>query len=217
MDALSALEAELAQITAFLDGLAPPDWTRPTRCAPMSVFQLCGHLIRQARQLVQYPRTEGEPEKDAVTYYQYDRAAVAPGVLKRAQEMAAELRPDTFLVEWNEGWIEGLAAARSLWEDDPLIETPLGTIRLREYLRTRVVEATVHHMDLRDALEKEPYPSAEGLAVTIGVLEGLLGTRHEETGLGGVDFVLSGTGRRPLTKKEKATLGPLAERFPMLQ
>jgi uncharacterized protein (TIGR03083 family) len=119
--------------------------------------------------------------------------------------------------EWNQLWPQALDTVRSQWEENPLVETPLGRIALREYVRTRCVEATVHHMDLRDALGKEPTPDPQALAVAVGVLEGLLGAPLGETGMQPIDFVLSATGRRPLSEGERDTLGPLADKFPVLQ
>jgi uncharacterized protein (TIGR03083 family) len=214
-DALAGLGAEIAAVTALLEGLSPGAWERPTRCPPMTVRVMAGHLLRQARQIVEYPRG-GDPDKDAASYYRYDPPAVGAGVLARAQEMAASLDPQSFVPEWKRRWAAALDEAGTLWEADPVVRTPFGGIRLREYLRTRCLEACVHHMDLRDALGLDPGPTPGALAVTLGLLEQLLGAPRARTGLDDIPFVLAGTGRRPLTEGERDTLGQLAKKFPLL-
>jgi hypothetical protein len=88
---------------------------------------------------------------------------------------------------------------------------------LEEFLKTRVVEITVHGMDLADALQRDPWPTAEGLDLTTEILRGILGAdAPSELGWGPMTFVEKGTGRQPLSELERSTLGPLAERFPLL-
>ena len=45
-------------------------------------------------------------------------------------------------------------------------------ICLSEYVATRVLEVTIHTMDVRDAFGLGPDPSPGGMAVTIGILGG---------------------------------------------
>lgn len=216
-NALAGLSGEIRGITATLAALSDDDWERPTRCPPMTVRLLTGHLLRQANQFLEYPRGSGAGGKDAVAYYRYDLPLVAASVLDRSSERVGDRSGREVREEWNLLWPQAVETVRSQWEANPVIETPLGQIALREYARTRCVEAAVHHMDLRDALGEEPMPDPQALAVTVGVLEGLLGAPLGETGMQPIEFVLSTTGRRPLSKKERDTLGPLADKFPVLQ
>lgn len=79
-------------------------------------------------------------------------------------------------------------------------------------LRTLVVEAGVHQLDLEAVLPVRPADAV--LAEIRHVLDGLLGTEapaHWDA----ARYALLGTGREPLTDDERAELGPLAVRFPL--
>ena len=78
-------------------------------------------------------------------------------------------------------------------DDEQLIETPFGGMRLRAYLPSRTFELTVHSLDLAAAIgqtvEPPPQPLAESLelAAQIALRRG-----------GGAEVLLALTGRRPL-------------------
>ena len=218
---IDALEAETARVGEFLDGLSPPDWGLPTRCTPLTVRELAVHAMRGAYRITQFlgePPIDDEPQKDAVTYYRYDRAVVGAGVVSRAQAESAGRPADADLgSEWRAAWAAAIDAAGAASDDDPVVASPLGTIRLREYLRTRCVEVTIHAMDLHHALGLSPDPTPDGLEAACDVLRGLLGTDLRPLGLDDVRFALVGTGRADLTGEEREILGPLSESFPLLQ
>jgi uncharacterized protein (TIGR03083 family) len=219
VDPLEALEAEAERAAVLLEKLVPADWARPTRCPPLTVHELAVHALRGAYRIVEMlaaPPPEDEPERDAITYYRYDPAAVGPGVVVRAREDAAARPALGTAREWREAWEAAVAAARAHWEENPVVRSPLGTIRLREYVRTRCVEVTVHAMDLRAALGEAPDPTPEGLAATADVLRGLLGADLRPLGVDDLRFTLVGTGRERLSEEERVLLGPLAEAFPLL-
>jgi hypothetical protein len=88
-------------------------------------------------------------------------------------------------------------------------------IELGDFLATWVVEAAVHHLDLTLELSDAPALVPASLRVTRETLDALLG----EPVPGDWDdttYALKGTGRLPPTDEEARTLGPLAERFPLL-
>jgi uncharacterized protein (TIGR03083 family) len=218
---IDALVAETTHAQSFLAGLDPGDWLRPTRCPPMNVRELAVHALRGAYRIVELladPVRDAEPEKDAVTYFRYDPIAVGVGVVSRAQEESAARPADADVAaEWGTAWKGALETAHEAIGDDPVIASPLGTIRLREYLRTRCVEVTIHLMDLQHALGREPDPSPEGLEAACDVLRGSLGTDLRLLGMDDVRFALVGTGRAELTAAEREMLGPLSGSFPLLQ
>ena len=218
---IDALEEETLRTGDFLAGLSAEDWQRPTRCPPLSVRELAVHTLRGAYRILDTlaadPR-EGEPEKDAITYWGYDVAEVGKGVVERAQAESGERAPDADIsAEWRATWPEALSAARAAAEDDPLVLAVPGTIRLREFLKTRCIEVGIHTMDLRHALGLDPDPSPECLEAVGDVLRGLLGADLRPLGMDDVRFALVGTGRGALTAAERAMLGPLADSFPLLQ
>ena len=218
---IDALQAETTHAQAFLAALSPDDWQRPTRCPPMTVRELAVHTIRGAYRIVEFleaPPSENEPEKDAVSYFRYDPAVVGPGVVARAQEESNERPADADLAsEWRAAWRKAIDAARAGIEANPVVVSPLGSIRFSEYLRTRCVEVTIHAMDLRDGVGLAPDPTPEGLEAACDVLRDLLGTDPRKLGIDEIRFALAGSGRAELTGEDRERLGPLADLFPLLQ
>ena len=221
IEPVDALEAEAERTATFLDGLSTNDWLRPTRCDPLNVRELAVHALRGAYRItaaLSAPPLEGEPEKDAITYWRYDPKEVGAGVVERAQQESNERAPDADIpAEWRKIWAEALAAARAAEADDPLIPAVPGKTRLREFLKTRCIEVGIHTMDLRHALGLAPDPSPEGLEVVCDVLRGLLGADLRPLGVDEIHFALAGTGREELTPNERSLVGPLADSFPLLQ
>jgi hypothetical protein len=79
-------------------------------------------------------------------------------------------------------------------------------------LRTLVVEAGVHHLDLLDA---KPAPPADVvLAEVRHTLDGLLGVPAPAS-WDDIRYALVGTGREPLTTDERRELGDKVDRFPL--
>jgi len=218
---LDALEVEASRTGAFLHDLTPADWARATRCPPMTVRELAVHALRGAYRVTEFlggPSIDDEPELDVVTYYRYDPAEVAPAVVSRAKsESDARPADADIAAEWGEAWAAAIESARREAADDPVIASPFGTIRLREYVKSRCVEVTIHTMDLRDALGLEPDPTPEGIDATCDALRGLLGTDLRPLGMDEVRFSLLGTGRATMTGAEREMLGPLSDSFPLLQ
>lgn len=221
MSVVDVLERECARAGAWLPTLSEGDWRLPTRCPPMTVHELAAHAWRGSSRLFELfaaGLVDDEPEKDGVSYYRYDPAVLGPAVLRRARETATRFASGAELAEaWARDWPAALGESRAmLAREDPVLRGPLGTIRLSEYLRTRIVEVTVHHMDLRDALGLDPDPDPGALEATGDVLRGLLGTDLRPLGTDDVRFVLTGTGRGPLDDRDREVLGPLADLYPLL-
>ncbi len=220
INVVEALAREVGNVGKALHKLTPKEWETPTRCDPMRVKELVAHVWRGSARVIDMLGSEPsdeEPEKDGVTYFQYDAAAIAPGVVQRAQDAAGEFATTTELVKaWDTDWVKALQGARRTLSDDPVLPSLFGLMRLSEYLRTRLVEVTIHHLDLDDALGQSPHPDAAALEGTADVLRGLLGTDLRPVGMDDLRFALTGTGRAPLTDAERDYLGPLADKFPLL-
>lgn len=214
---VDALAREVGSVGQLLHMLKPKRWEQPTRCAPLTVRELAAHMLRGAvriEEMMAAGPVDSEPEKDAVTYFQYDSAAEAPVIARRAQEASASF-PKDLAATWDLEWTKSLQRARMHLGDDPVLHSVFGTIRLTEYLKTRIVEVVIHHLDLDDALGKKPHPDAKALELCGDVLRGLLGTDLRPLGVDDVRFALIGTGRATLDEKEREMLGPLAEKFPL--
>lgn len=216
MKVVDALAREVGSVGQLLHTLKPKQWELPTRCPPLTVRELTAHMLRGAmriEEMLDAGPVDAEPEKDSVTYFTYD-----PGegevIVKRAQEASAAFPPDLARA-WDLEWTKGLQRARAYISDDPVLQNVFGLIRLSEYLKTRIVEVVIHHMDVDDALGKKPHPDAAALEIVGDVLRGLLGTDLRPLGVDDVRFALVGTGRAPLNDDELRLLGPLAEKFPL--
>jgi uncharacterized protein (TIGR03083 family) len=221
IEPIDALEAETTRLGDFLAALGPADWSLPTRCPPMIVRELAVHTLRGAYRIIDAlsaPALEGEPEKDAITYWRYDAAVLGKDVIARAKaESEARGADADIAAEWRDAWTKALAMARAGADDDALIPAVPGTIRLREFLKTRCIEVTIHGMDLVHALGRDPDPTPGGLEATCDVLRGILGVDLRPLGMDDVRFALTGTGRAELTDPDREMLGPLTESFPLLQ
>ncbi len=218
---LDALAAETQRTAAFLDQLSGDDWERPTRCPPMDVTELTFHAFRGAGRLLEVAQrpVPGEAQIDAVQYFRYDPVAEGRGIVERAQSGAAGLTPADLCAAWKTQWPQAIATAQEAGAaSGVMIESPFGGGRLllSEYAKTRVLEVTIHTMDLRDAVGLSPDPTEAGLTVTCDVLRGLLGADLRPLGIDDVRFALTGTGREPLDGAETELLGPLAKLFPLL-
>lgn len=217
---VEALARELGSVGKALHNLSGKQWGVPTRCEPMTVLDLVAHVVRGADRVVEMCSVDpidDEPQKDAVTYFRYDADAEGPMIVARAQEVAGETGDGAAMTaRWDARWSKALMAARTT-APDSVRPTVFGTMHLEEYLKTRILEVTVHHLDLDDAIGHEPHPDARALELTGDVLRGLLGTDLRPVGMDDLRFALTGTGRADLTDEERAYLGPLAEGFPLLR
>jgi len=190
---LDAFRAECAAVDATLGGVPSDAWTR-TALGSWTLAELVAHLIRQVTRLTAYadePVQDEAPAVDRFGYYRYDHAAMAPGVAARAVQEARKVDAETLPALFAESWRDAADLP-----GDRLITTIRGALRADEYLATRVLEVTIHHLDLRAALDLPPKPTPEAGALVMALLEGMLdGPRPRN--LGRVRFLLTASGRIP--------------------
>jgi uncharacterized protein (TIGR03083 family) len=170
--------------------LAAADWARPTRLPGWSVRTLYAHVARSIDVLaaaLEAP-ADGLPEcADAGAYFRSFhgvREQAARSVDQAAKE-AARIEPGEWaarLAEEGPGLLDRAAAA------DVAVHSPAGTIAVPDYLLTRLVEATVHLLDLRVAVPG-PGPEPAALSRVADVLVGVAGLTA---------FVEAATGRTSL-------------------
>ncbi|SPZ39590.1 Uncharacterised protein [Rhodococcus wratislaviensis] len=84
-----------------------------------------------------------------------------------------------------------------------------------DYLSAYVLESTLHHLDLIAHLPGAAEPPAEGLARSRDMLEQIAGIAFPAS-FSDKDVMLVGTGRRSPTDAEKAELGELATKLPLV-
>jgi uncharacterized protein (TIGR03083 family) len=222
-DALDVLEGECARASEALRGVPEAVYGGPTRCPPWNVKGLVGHLWRDVDRIVSYAGGPGSgpaarAETDAVSYWRsYDPVVEGPLISQRSSEVADRFSTGADLAtSFSRHWPECIAAARAMKPGD-VVRTRLTWIRIDEFVGTRVVEATVHGLDLAQAITMPPWPTAGGLAITHAILVGLLGGPPPASlASDEIAFIETATGRRPLEAAARGELGAAADLFPLL-
>lgn len=216
---LAALREECEHLSEVVLDLTEDQFHRSTRCAAWDVNGLLAHLFRETQRISTALAQPPAPrvDADAISYWRrYDPVTNARRTVERVRQVVTAYGSGVKLaMAFDQAWRTALdAAART----DPARPTrswePL--LAFEEFLKTRLVELTVHGLDLAHALGRSPWASQQGLRVTRAVLLGLLGAPLPD-GLPWDDITLAekGTGRQPLSSFERDSLGPLGDRFPL--
>ena len=216
---IDALAAEGEKVSAFLRGLNDAGWRTPTRCPPWDVREVVIHMTTMMRKMGEAAAApvEAEPSEDRASWWDYDIEEDKVRSLTFMEEQTTRFPAGGLYEEWNAAIERCVASVRSaLAEGDPVVRPGDSSIVLSEYVATRVLEITIHEMDVRNALGLDPDPSPEGLAVTVDILQRRLGEDPIALGFEAVDFVLLATGRRELDDHDRARLGMPATRLPLL-
>jgi uncharacterized protein (TIGR03083 family) len=219
-DPLEVLRGECVLVSRAALTLTDDDFTRTTRCTAWNVKELLGHLYRDVDRIyVALSRpAPAEPTVDSVSYWRaYDPISDAPDIADRAKELAASHPTGKDLAAaWDRMWPRALEAAGGA-DRSRVVVTWGPALTLDELLKTRVLEVTIHGADLADALDREPWATAEGLAITNHILRRLVGADlPNELGWDDLTLMEKGSGRGVLTVEERGILGRLADRFPLM-
>lgn len=206
----AALSAELHALDAIVADLSPADLARPTRCPDWSLEILLAHLVRGVDRLRAYLTESLPDEPPSIGWLSYwtTVAVVADSasITERARQFAAQVNDRAVQRVWEDMHARALEVTEAAPADRG-VPTPFGVLRLDHYLTTRVVEVTVHGLDLRDAVGLEQVATPQALEVTTAVLDALLpGDRapgHEDD----MTFVLAATGRSPSDDSRLPLLG----------
>jgi uncharacterized protein (TIGR03083 family) len=216
---IDALAAEGAKTSAFLRGLDAPEWKAPTRCPPWDVREIVVHMtamIETVAEKAGLRPVDATPTKDRVTWWDYDIEEDQKATLDWVQQEATNYPEGPLAGRWQAALERCIPAViASLAGGDPVVPGD-NPILMSEYLATRVLEITIHTMDVRDAFGLGPDPSPEGAAVTLGILRTRLGADPIAMGFEAADLILVSTGRRPLTAEDRTRLGPYAPKLPLL-
>jgi hypothetical protein len=223
---LDTLEASYENLTTVADALGEDELMLPSRCAGWAVADVLYHQLLDARRgLMAFasPAPEAEPpDVDDVSYWQAFSPAsgesAALGSAAAAQHaryvriVASAYPGRTLAWEWRETAAAACRAARAC--PHPAVRTQGHILATTDFVATLVVESAVHYLDLTTGLVAAPPPDADSLALVRRVLDGLLGTPmpgswDDQT------YALKGTGRVPVSAKDRIELGPLADLLPL--
>jgi hypothetical protein len=204
--------------TAVAD-LAEEDFVRPSGCTGWLVRDLVCHLIIDAQDVLITLVTpaESEPTRDAVTYWNVTHTPPTgedPLDALTVRLAAAYEQPWLLRFHFDDvGSAAGRAAA--LADQDLRVSTRDEVLTAGDYLSAYVLEWTVHHLDLVAHLPDAAGPPEEGLTRSRQMLERIAGATFPSF-FSDTDALLVGTGRRAPTTAEKAALGGLATKLPLI-
>lgn len=184
-DAIAALDEGLGAVERALIGLTQDEWSRRTLLEPLDttlppweVLTLAAHFdisIGLALGLVESAQ-DGQPGRDQVSFFIFDRDKVAPVVYDYAWQVASGQTPESILRKLHETFTRTLAVARST-PGETIGSGYYSLMRLDEFIASRVVEAVVHGMDLTDALGRSELEMPRATKITAAILDELLARR----------------------------------------
>lgn len=184
-------------ILETIQPLAAQQWHGPTRLEGWDVFTLVAHIRRSLLTVIDYGAKplDAAPTVDRISYWNFDGAAIAEAVTERTKQSSAHLSADTMAGEFAARLSEALVVLEN-GQPETVIHSIFGPMKLVEFVATRVVELTVHSLDLFDALGLAPrlHPSAQ--AVTVEILERLCKQSRPAVLADDLDFIEAAAGRK---------------------
>ncbi|MYT75508.1 MULTISPECIES: maleylpyruvate isomerase N-terminal domain-containing protein [unclassified Streptomyces] len=206
-------------LLAAVAELTDEDFARPSGCAGWLVRDLVCHLVIDAQDVLITLVTPADtaPTRDAVTYWTIDdhRPGEDDPLAALTVRLAAAYE-DPGLLRFHLDDV-GSAAGRAARLVDPALRvaTRDEVLTAGDYLDAYVLEWTLHHLDLIADLPDAPRPSAEGLRRARELLEAVAGAALPAA-FSDTDALLLGTGRRAPDAAERAALGEVVDRLPVL-
>ncbi|WP_306192102.1 maleylpyruvate isomerase N-terminal domain-containing protein [Streptomyces sp. MK5] len=198
--------------------LADEDFARPSGCTGWLVRDLVCHLVIDAQDVLITLVTpaETEPTRDAVTYWNLVETPAGDDPLDALIVRLAAAYEEPWLLKFHLDDV-GSAAGRAAGLADPAfrVATQGQVLTAGDYLGAYVLEWTLHHLDLIAHLPDAARPPAEGLARSRELLDKIAGAAFPPS-FSDTDALLIGTGRRSPGVEEKAELGELAARLPLV-
>jgi uncharacterized protein (TIGR03083 family) len=184
--------------SALVDALPPDVWGRPGLGA-WDVRALTGHTSRSLITVSTYIRRPAATESVRSPEHYYaliastapdSPAADAAAVEQRGRDAGAALGDDPAEAVRS---LRDAAISDVDRDDDPLIETIAGGMRLSAYLPTRTFELVVHGLDIAAATGTPYAPPPEALTESLELAGRIAAVRGD-----GVAVLRSLTGREPL-------------------
>ncbi|MGY0055565.1 maleylpyruvate isomerase N-terminal domain-containing protein [Streptomyces sp. LZ34] len=199
--------------------LPDEDFAQPSGCTGWLVRDLVCHLVIDAQDVLITLVTpaETEPTRNALTYWEVaDTPPTGDDPLDALTVRLAAAYEEPRLLKFHLDDV-GSAAGRAAELADPVLRVGTRDVVLTagDYLSAYVLEWTLHHLDLIAHLPGTAEPPAESLARSREMLEEIAGTSFPAS-WSDKDALLVGTGRRAPTGTEKAELGELAAKLPLI-
>ncbi|MFC8343440.1 maleylpyruvate isomerase N-terminal domain-containing protein [Streptomyces sp. NPDC057280] len=216
MDLFSRTWAALRKAVA---DLPDQDFDKPSGCAGWLVRDLVCHLVIDAQDVLITLVTpaDAEPTADSVTYWHVaDEPPTGDDPLDALIVRLAAAYQEPRLLKFHLDDV-GSAAGRAAELADPAgrVSTQDMVLTAGDYLGAYVLEWTLHHLDLVAHLPDAAAPPSEGPARSRELLEQIAGAAFPAS-FTDTDALLVGTGRRPPTDAERAELGELGKKLPLI-
>ncbi len=175
---LETLDGEARRSIDVVRELPDEAFSAPTRCPPWDVRVLVGHMVRDLDRVLTYiadPAPEAATT-DAVEYWRsYDPRAEGPRITAGSVEVADRYATPAELVDGSDSTLRRCLEWAGREDPARVLGTRLTSIRLDEFVKTRILEIGVHGMDLAAALGRPPWPTPAAASVVLAILAGLLG------------------------------------------
>ena len=204
---IDILADELSRVEQRFRALAPEQWETPTQLVPVdpalphwTVFELAGHFdisIGLTRMLIA-GRDDSQPARDRTSFFINPRSESAPVVYEYAYTMVEGKVPADMPEVLHETFSRTIEEARAT-PADTVGPGYFASMRVDEFVASRIVEAVVHGLDLTLPLGLETIASKEGIAATAAILDDLLARRtlgrRPDALSDDLDWVIAASGR----------------------
>jgi uncharacterized protein (TIGR03083 family) len=171
-----AVEGQGGLVLATLASLKEEQWKAPSRLPGWDMLTLAAHTMRALTTLIDYTAKPQNawPVRDRISYWHFDGQIAATSTNTRARAIADNTTPAGLVTLFGEKLKEALVVLDRL-EPATVITSLWGPMRLDEYATTRVVELTIHGMDLQASVQQPLRLDLEAQALTVKILEVLMG------------------------------------------
>jgi uncharacterized protein (TIGR03083 family) len=155
---LEVLRGECRRISTVVDALPEQSFAERTRLPAWTIKDLLAHLCIEVEAttdgLAEFP--PAAVHEDSVSYWSYDATVESEPIADAAKALAATFGSGAGLAAaWDRAWRTVVEVATS-HEDSRPIRSGTSAMTLNEFLKTRILEVTVHGLDLADALGRRP-------------------------------------------------------------
>lgn len=221
---LTGLDDESRALSAVLRQFDPGGFDRPTNCPPWNLDELVVHIAMSIHLGDDDELPAAAPQsglRTAADYYrrpERDTSDYRQSTVDHTTEAAADVLARTSSAGWFDEVSRDTVMRLGRFDLGRAVRIPgVGPMTLADWVATRVMSVAAHGLDVALTLGLEPWTTRSALDVTCPVLISLLGTElPAQLGWDDRTLLAAGTGRRPLTSPDRAVLGPLQTRFPLL-
>jgi uncharacterized protein (TIGR03083 family) len=219
-----ALHDESRALSAVLRRADPGDFGRPTNCPPWNLNELVIHIAMSIHLGGDDELPAARPHSDVMTaagYYrrpERDTSHYRQSNVDRTTVAASDVLARTTAPRWFDQVSQDTVQRLSRLDLGRFVQIPgCGPMKLADWVITRVMSVAAHGLDVALTLGLEPWTTRPALDVTCPVLISLLRAQPPaQLGWDDRTLLAAGTGRRALTFPERAALGALQDRFPLL-